>query len=340
MQKIKNFKSFAIAAIMSFVLALGCVGAIANRNVKTVLADDEEQYLCVDGKLSVTWQVNQPTVGLNGRYGIFLHSEEMDLTQGTAWLQYSGISKVNTDKGEIDLLAVEETDTAKTMIMYFDLAAFNVLNPTEITIPAGTKWNATSSYQGEYAGIEFKEDMVISYIEGGDSLGIEWEIVDRKAPVITWTEGDEIELEEGYDASTITATATDDKDGAVDCTYTWSEGALDGGGCLVRGNHTLTIKAVDAAGNEAEKEISVVVTGEDAPETPNDSSSSESGSQDSSSSSSESGSNGSSSSVSDNGSNDNGCSSSCKGSTSVSTVLIVSLVAVVCFVIKSKKQTR
>lgn len=334
MQKIKKFKSFAIATIMSFVLALGCVGAIANKNVKTVLADDEEQYLCVDGKLSVTWQVNQPNVGLNGRYGIFLHSEEMDLTQGTAWLQYSGISKVNTDKGEIDLLAVEETDTPKTMIMYFDLAAFDNLNPTEITIPAGTRWNATASYQGEYAGIEFKENMVISYIEGGNDLGIEWEVVDRKAPVITWTEGDEIELEEGYDASTITATATDDKDGAIECTYTWSDGTLDADGCLLRGTHTLTIKAIDAAGNEATKEITVVVTGEDVPETPNESSSSSNTGEPESSSSS----------IADSGSSSNGgeqsSSSSCKGSTSVSIVLIVSLVAVVCFVIKSKKQTR
>lgn len=331
MQKIKNLKSVVIATIMSLVLALGCVGAILNQNGVRALADDEKPYLRVDNQLkSVTWNL-----GDESQYWIYFDCK-VNLPQGNGGV-YAYEVALQTDNGELRTKVICGTDLSNVIAFFFDITAWNTVNPNRITIPAGTKLNASDTYTGdEYAGIEFVNDFVIVY--DAKATPVQWFIKDTIAPVITWSDGDELVLEEGYDASTITASATDDKDGTVECTYSWSDGALDVEGCLVRGTHTLTIEASDVAGNKATKVVTVIVNGEDLPETPDDNSSS------SSSSSSTSEPDSSSSSVVDSNSSSNGgeqsSSSSCKGSTSVSTVLIVSLVAVVCFVIKSKKQTR
>ena len=58
----------------------------------------------------------------------------------------------------------------------------------------------------------------------------------------------------------LTVTATDDRDGEVVPTVTWSNGALDNRGRLVAGTHMLTVSATDSTGNKTEKVIPVVVT--------------------------------------------------------------------------------
>jgi hypothetical protein len=54
-------------------------------------------------------------------------------------------------------------------------------------------------------------------------------------------------------------TATDDRDGEIDVTLTWSEDAVIRGRFSI-GEHTLTVTAVDSTGNKTEKVIPVIVT--------------------------------------------------------------------------------
>lgn len=83
---------------------------------------------------------------------------------------------------------------------------------------------------------------------------------DSVAPVIEWEAGTDLTLDEGYDVSLITVSATDDVDGEVEVIRTWSEGAVVNG-LLVAGKHTLTLTATDAAGNKAEMIINITVEG-------------------------------------------------------------------------------
>ena len=58
----------------------------------------------------------------------------------------------------------------------------------------------------------------------------------------------------------LTFTATDDRDGNLTPTATWSDGAFDSRGRLVAGSHTLTVSASDSTGNKTEKVIPVIVS--------------------------------------------------------------------------------
>ena len=60
--------------------------------------------------------------------------------------------------------------------------------------------------------------------------------------------------------SMLTVTATDERDGEIEPTLIWSEGALDSRGRLTAGKHTLTVSAADSSGNEVVRTITVTVT--------------------------------------------------------------------------------
>lgn len=83
---------------------------------------------------------------------------------------------------------------------------------------------------------------------------------DSVAPVIDWVAGTDLTLDEGYEVSGITVSATDDVDGEVEVVMTWSDGAVVDGK-LVAGQHTLTLTATDKTGNKAEIVVNVTVEG-------------------------------------------------------------------------------
>lgn len=98
----------------------------------------------------------------------------------------------------------------------------------------------------------------ISYI-WESNLDAKWN--DTKAPEITYEGETTFNQVEGEKPHEVKATAYDSYDGEITPKYTWSEGALDANGNLKAGTHTLTISAVDKAGNEAAiRTITYVVT--------------------------------------------------------------------------------
>ena len=80
---------------------------------------------------------------------------------------------------------------------------------------------------------------------------------DVSAPEISWTV-DTIRAIVGTRCQ-LNISATDDLDGELEVKLTWSAGALDNRGRLTEGEHTLTINAVDATGNLAQRTVNVIV---------------------------------------------------------------------------------
>ena len=80
---------------------------------------------------------------------------------------------------------------------------------------------------------------------------------DTSAPVLNWAP-DKIYANTGA-RPLFDITATDDRDGEVEVTAVWSDGAIQRGK-LCTGEHTLTLTAFDGTGNKVEKVIDVIVT--------------------------------------------------------------------------------
>ncbi len=82
---------------------------------------------------------------------------------------------------------------------------------------------------------------------------------DTVPPVITYNGAASLQATEGY-LFKPDATAFDAYENRnIEITYTWSEGALDADGKLLRGNHICTLTASDTAGNVSTKTIEVIV---------------------------------------------------------------------------------
>lgn len=54
--------------------------------------------------------------------------------------------------------------------------------------------------------------------------------------------------------------ANDEEDGEIECTYSYSENAVDEMGRFLEGTHTIIVKATDLTGNVATKEITIIVS--------------------------------------------------------------------------------
>ena len=81
--------------------------------------------------------------------------------------------------------------------------------------------------------------------------------IDTEAPVISWTP-DEVFAVAGM-IPMFDITAEDNVEGEIEVNTLWSEGALDEGGRLTAGQHTLTLSVTDLTGNKAEHTVYVFV---------------------------------------------------------------------------------
>lgn len=92
-----------------------------------------------------------------------------------------------------------------------------------------------------------------------DSIQVGFVQNDGVAPVISYNGADTIEIAKGQKLN-IDAYATDAQEGEVEIEYEWADqGLLDENGEPNIGTHTLSLVARDYFGNEAKKEITVVV---------------------------------------------------------------------------------
>lgn len=99
-----------------------------------------------------------------------------------------------------------------------------------------------------------------------DSVSYTLSAVDIDVPVISYKGDSTVYWLAKEDAPfTLNASATDKTQGNIDLTYVWSDSnAVNANGSLNVGNYTLTLKATDAAGNEATLTLTVIAV---APET-------------------------------------------------------------------------
>ena len=186
-----------------------------------------------------------------------------------------GVSAVN-QSFYIDSITfnMKELDTVAPVIEYD--------GESEISLTAGKKFVVDATAYDEYDGKNITPEYIYSegavdanglLLEGQhtctvrftDATGNSAELVltlnveprDTTPPALDWAP-DKIFAEAGMKPK-LTLSATDDRDGAVEVTAKWSEGAVIWGR-LVAGQHTLTVTATDSTGNKTEKTITVVVT--------------------------------------------------------------------------------
>ena len=152
-------------------------------------------------------------------------------SNGSAWVHQPG--STSTPAGEWTTVTV----TNKNRTLFDAIAENGILNKFELSVRTN-------------AGIPFYVDE-ISYVMDED---------DGVAPVINCGDKENILTAVGADFL-FSATAYDEKEMRdIPVVETWSDGAKDGNGNLVVGNHTLTLTATDSFGNTATKTISVTVT--------------------------------------------------------------------------------
>ncbi len=147
----------------------------------------------------------------------------------------------------------------KAKVSFDDLIVNTVGHLDSGDIPSGYSMISPKKISGwGLTAVGKVEVAEISYIWESD-IDAKWK--DTKAPEITYDGETTFNQVEGEKPHEVKATAYDSYDGEVTPKYTWSEGALDANGNLKAGTHTLTISAVDKAGNEAAiRTITYVVT--------------------------------------------------------------------------------
>lgn len=175
-----------------------------------------------------------------------------------------------------------------------------------------------------------------------DSITITYIVKDVVAPVITYTGEKTITQTEGETPNMPTVTAHDSHDGNITPTYSWSDGALDANGKLVKGTHTLTYNATDAAGNKATPLVITFVVNEKKVEPPVSSSEESSSSSKESSSESKPASSSTSTPSSTDSKDNGGSTGGCGGSivAGSATVGILAAAAAGLLIYKKKKEDK
>lgn len=163
MQKSKSILMLALTAVMSLCLSLVCVNFTQPQTAKA----EGGQYLSLDGKLSYVQDgKNQDET----QYLIYL-SSTVDLPHAEWGVYPTWDIVAKTDKGDLPVLAIYGCWDTKTFALYFSVEKFNQVNPSTITIEAGTKAVVdTTTYTGEYAGIEFTSGLTLTKVENGWTL--------------------------------------------------------------------------------------------------------------------------------------------------------------------------
>ncbi len=163
---------------------------------------------------------------------------------------------------------IEYTGT-ETVYLYenidkFEVTAYDEFEkrsiPVECVWPQGSELNsngvpAPGSYDLLLRAVDFYGNIT------EESVNVIVREADEQAPVI------DVNTESIYAVTgtipMLKALVNDNSAQKIDVTYTWSSGALDVFGKLVKGTHTWTVTAVDQAGNKAEKLVTVYVDDEE-----------------------------------------------------------------------------
>lgn len=207
----------------------------------------------------------------NGRLGRLCFSVRLDETfEGTAEIYIDAISlKIDPDgtvPPDITYTGSDVLDyTAEKPLVLADYSAHDAAEDRDVPVELG--WDGKAGVDGRGNMIEGGPYTLVLSAENSYGLRSEKRISltvrpkDTTPPEII-INTDTLYAAAGTKASMVIAAADNEDPVLVD--QTWSDGALDGEGCLTAGEHTLTLTSEDFTGNIATRSVKVIV-GEQGP---------------------------------------------------------------------------